>query len=289
MQAFVPGDAYRDTGARDRRSVVFGKEFLHLTHAFVRVVQRRPEKVKIVIQELLDVYFADLMPAARLRFTRIKARQQKRVSKTTRHPCNTKNVAVSNVYRDGACVVITVTELTEVVATPRPNATISLHGSNVLPTTTQRGHAYAVHGYGVGGLGALHNVTQPQLPKPAVVVKNRTRRHACECFCLRVKAAPVVSPGKYLRVICRHNSEVGSARDQSNLQTVQRFDGRQRKNHFLMLKAELAAAVCAASVQMAGVRQHCSVVSGNTVTRDNIRQREAGVQQLTRPRALRTP
>ncbi len=34
---------------------------------------------------------------------------------------------------------------------------------------------------------------------------------------------------------------------------IQRFDGCQRKHHFLMLKAELAAAVCAAGVQVPGV------------------------------------
>jgi hypothetical protein len=184
MQAFVAGDAYRDAGARRRRSVVLGEEFLHLTHAFVRVVQRRPEKVKIVMQELLDVYLAHLMPPARLRFTRIKARQQKSVSKTTRHPRNSKSFAVSNVYRNGARVVVTVTELTEVIASPRPHATVSLHGSNVLATTTQGGHAYAVHCYSVGGLGALHNVAQTQLPIPAAAVKTeREDTHASAFLC----------------------------------------------------------------------------------------------------------
>ena len=70
-------------------------------------------------------------------------------------------------------------QLSEVIAPPSPNATIGLYGSDVLTATAQSSNAYSIHCHGVGGLGALRKVTEPQLPIPAAASRSKkTRKRA---------------------------------------------------------------------------------------------------------------
>ena len=85
MQSIISGDAYGDAGARNDRAIVLCEKLLHFAHALisaqdvkksamrgeqdVRIVAGRPKKIKVVIQGLLHVDLAALVPSPRLRFT----------------------------------------------------------------------------------------------------------------------------------------------------------------------------------------------------------------------------
>ncbi len=239
MQTLVARYAERDAGTHDGGPVVLRKELPHLAHAPVRAIQGGPKKVKVVVKQLLHVDLAALVPSPRLRLARIQPRQQKRVRKTTRNPGYTQHLAVANIDRDRARAAVAVAELTEVIAPPRPDATVGLqasssacnsqtficiihlHGSYVLPAAAQRRHADAVHSDGVGGNAALHEVTETQLPVPAAVVRTEGKASICGKRLKEEQAywiiAPVVSPREYLRVVCGCNGEGAAAGHESNL------------------------------------------------------------------------
>ncbi len=152
MQALVSGDANSDAGAGYGRTIVLCIKLLHLAHTLVpaqnvrkvrelrddgdaRAVARRPEKVKVIKQQLLNMNLAAFVPSPRLSFARVESRQQKRVRKPARNPGYPQHVAVANINGNSPCVCVTVPKLPEVVAPPRPDAAVGLHGSHVLAPT----------------------------------------------------------------------------------------------------------------------------------------------------------
>ena len=94
VQALVARDAKSDAGAGYGRAVVPRKKLLHFAHTLVAAVRGGPEKVKVVVQELLYVNPAALVPAPSLRLARVESRQQQRVRKTARYPAKRYNISL---------------------------------------------------------------------------------------------------------------------------------------------------------------------------------------------------
>ena len=161
------------------------KELVHLTHAFIRIVLGRPEKVKLVIQKLLNVNFSTFMPASRLGLARVKSRQQKCVRKAACNPADSKHVAIANVNWNGAGAVVAVPKLPKVIAPPRPHAAVGLHCSHMLPAAAKSNDADPIHGNCICRLRTLHSVAQTQLPVPAGSVSGEQMREIEDFACCR--------------------------------------------------------------------------------------------------------